>query len=380
MAERPITKTWQPVDTITVAKNYTQDITGTNRRMGHKASVINSLIEALNHLLAQHMRPIFWNSQGYPTSTGLGWSQQAEDPLYFFKYPDVMHNERTWVYRVLMVPPATGSGASKAHRQGASSTATLEEDFVAGSAQNLDAVQYREFEYSRGDRANSEITEGITTLNDYIVVDCVIQARELSTLNDTNHQYVFPGAAPGDYVVGNTWLEQLRAKLHTSRTTNLGKVLSWCSTDIGNTAITASDTRGFYVASTSFVNLLDQTVTARSATSPGFFFHTEYGAMGLLSPTGGTVTQKKYTFRLYADVAGASTATVRFETALGTADITINNTGAAWYGSDSNYFVASSNVADSETGATINKCDILAKVASGGDILRIWAIEAWEII
>lgn len=377
MAEQSLPKNWTGLDLSSLCRIFTQDASGTQRRMGNKSQAIKRLVDALNHCLARQARPLFWRSAAYPSSTGQGWSQQSENPLYQWKMPDIVDNETTWRYRILCVPRHSGSGASDAHREGDTSTTTAEDYFIASSAQNLDAVEYVEFEYERGAVSDSDITEGITTTNNYTIVDICVQVKPLVSLNTDDHLYVLPTVAPGDYITGDTILESIRSRLHELRTTNTPIVFCWCSTDIGNTSITASDSRGFYTVSTSFVNILDQSVTSRSATSPGFSFHTQYAGMGLEVPTGGTATKIKVTYRVYADIA-ANSGTVRFETRVGTSDITINSGGAAWYGSDSDYFEFYTNVADTETGIARNKCDIFFKTASG-DALRVWAITCWVI-
>lgn len=360
-----------------MCRNWTQDAVGTQRRMGNRAGAVGAIAQKLNHLLARQARVDFGQAQISANAEATGVTG-----LYQYRYYDTVENARTRRVRVVGLAPSGGSGTASVAVASAGSSDDYHSITVA-PAFPAD-IFYLEFDSSRGAASDALLSDAINTANGLTVLDVVVQDLELSALDDTIHSGCKVGLATTakdilgtDGGGGLTPLRDVKDALHELRATNLGIEICWAATktasgwaDSGTLSV-PGDQRGLYVTSTSYVNLLDQAVTSRSASSPGLSCAARYGGMG---PVGNTL--------LFASVYGYSTGhagTVKFEGPLDNVEITIPvDTAPAWCDATAALSL-DSTASDSDTTSARNKVDIFGKCDTGGDDLYIYGFMAQRI-
>jgi hypothetical protein len=227
----------------------------------------------------------------------------------------------------------------------------------------------------------------IVTVAGYTIVDIAIQDKSVPTLNTGQH-----AAVRGDLAAaGRDGLwdmpEDIRYAFERLRTGNLPVMFQWHA--IGTPAGWATETdfgvgspngdqRGIWVTSTDLVNCFDSTVTARTASSIGFVCPACYTGIGHEDKAAGQSIGVKLSI-LAAATGGATAATVRLEgpthVASNYVDISIpTGETAAWYTSGT-LLRLNTMSEDADTSTARNKVDALAKVATAGDNLYIYAIK-----
>ena len=112
-----------------------------------------------------------------------------------------------------------------------------------------------------------------------------------------------------------------------------------------------------------FANMLDQGITSRTATSPGWTCPVQYaGRFG--------TTKIECDVEVYAaNTGGATSATVRFASSLGNADVIVNSATAQWWQ------VAQTLTLDTTIEA--DRVDVLM-AGDGTNPLRVWAVRCQE--
>ena len=232
------------------------------------------------------------------------------------------------------------------------------------------------FEYDRGAAAASEITEGITTVNGYNIIDIVVTDKPLVALDTGTHvNYIDIGnGKPGDEILANH-VEALRARFHQLRTTNLPILSSWCAPGRsgGHTPSVAApafgsvdgDQYGFRSYSTTSTNILDLASTSRTATTAGIPCFVKASGIGRVAIAKGyklKVQCRVLARRYVRESTGAQQVpVVTFTGPLGSTTINVTNDATAWQGTSSNFIDLDTSQDDDEASSTTNKVDIFAK-------------------
>ena len=368
---------WVPLDIDAICKLYDQTKTGTDVRQGNRVAAVHALISALNHLLAYSSRIIMQQGQGYGfrATTGSG----ALASVYEWRMHDYVVNERTWRYRIIATAPTAAAAAAYAQRDD-DATVTTASTYQAIAAPTFpEDTWYDSMTYERGAAAGAIIEEGISTIENYSIVDLVVYTEPLPALEISVHDLIPGRPSPGHYVVAN-FLEAVRAKFFELRSRCLPVLFGWYAQgDTGTPSTT--DATGIVVTSTDWVNILDQNFSARTATTPGFIFDCYKCAAGLEDRVPIWVSVKA------AKVDGGSPAAASIT--IGGPDHVAPNyaertdvTGAvAWYDMP-NHIYGNSAVDVASVTTARNKADVLAKVGAVGDTLYIYAVRgemAWTI-
>jgi len=367
---------YSPIDPVGACKNWTQKASGAQARMGNRAVAMQQLAHAVNRALSRF--PRIHASKAQPIAQA---DTAGSDPLYVWRIDDIVDNARSYTVTVLALPRATGSGSCYAGKYGGSE-ATPTADALYLSPALVDVFE-AEYQVTRGAVTDAEANDGISTYNGYTVLDVVVQDDEISSLDTALHQYCNPALAHcGEKVLADI-AEQIRAAFHEQRTTNL-PIWGWCGQAYGGSWATpaVSNHRAIVINSSTYVNVLDQSVTSRTATSPGCNHVVQYCGLGASDETIGK--QLKCYCRVFAAVdGGVSNGEVKFigPTHVASNDITIAVTpgvAAAWYGNSSSYLYLNGSSTPTDTGTTRNKIDIHAKVATAPtNTLYIYAIKRW---
>jgi len=361
---------WSPLDLGVLVRNWKQDAAGAWRRAVNRSGVARSLAGMLDHLLGRQPRIMFAQgmSAAYVDTAGAA-------PLFRWRYDDSWINGRTRRYRLLTLPRSAGAGNCYAEQiDGDGATPLI--NAPTGAYSWPEDLQLQEFTVERGASASAEIEDGLSTYNGYQVYDLVVQDEVLSALDSALHSFcdgspAFPGR---DLIVG--WAEQFRGALQRLRAYNLPILLSWSSATEGTPGATSA--AGIVVTSAAYVNVIDQTINTRTATTPGTSCHVRYCGVGAEDEAAGQSI--KMPCRVRARAVGGN-ATVKF---IGPDHIGGNSTeitvtaGAAtsWWGSAANYVMLNPVAANDATTTARNKVDVHAKVAGGGT-LYLYGLRGW---
>jgi hypothetical protein len=340
---------------------------------------VQAVIGALNRALA-HM-PRVWYSQAWPTSDA---ETAGSDPLVQWQAYDGVTNARSYRVRILAVPRTAGAGDCYAARSGGLATqATDLRNYSKVAVDEFEDLIVAEFTVARGAVTSAVITEGLSTFNGYTILGIVVQDDDLVTLDTSIHDAVDPGLAKTGGKVLADVLSDCRTAFHALRRYNLPYCTQWAGYRVGGAFQTPVGTNpsAIVVASATQVNVIDQTVVARSATSPGVSCHVQYMGWGEEDETAGQ--RIKVECRVLAQCTGGAGANgiVRFEGPLNSVDVTVTHGAAtAWYTSAPNYLYLDSTVADTDATAARNKIDIFGLIPGiAGEILYIYGLPSWQV-
>jgi hypothetical protein len=358
------------LDLSAQCRNWTQDKTGAQRRMGNRATALDSLGWAINHLAAKQARPI----AGQPQTEGRVGTDGAST-LYHWSQLYTAPNAINRVVRAVCLPRRSGTGDATMSASGGAASGNYnttiaspswpEDLFLATMTDDDDAPD------------NDHSEETLTTANGFTIVDFVIQDRELDVLDTAVHEVARRNLAIAGQDLLADQFEELRGAFHEIRTRNMGVEICWLaqgtSTGWAGTADLPSggDHRGIWVTSTSYVNLLDQAVTSRTATSRGVSCSGYACGMG----PNDYVWLRCSAFGL----ASAAGAYVKFigpaRSGANECEIEIPTGTPAWADVDA-ACVLNTTVGDDDTTTARNKVDIHGKVASEGDNLIVYGLMA----
>lgn len=367
-----------PVDPSPFAKNWTQNAVGTWVRMGNSAAAVRALALATQRCLARMPRP--WFVKAWPISD---CDVAGSDPLALWRVLDNVPNARGYHVRVLALPRTEQSGECYAGRTGGSATEETSRTTTAISSSVSGADVFEEsYPVVRGAAADAEISEGISTFGGYTIIGVVVQDNELHQLNTDVHDFVTGQVKQGDTVLADV-AEQIRSAFHALRTSNL-PAWGWAARFSGGAPaapVTPAAT-GIPVQSTSYVNLIDPTVSARTSTSPGSMHYVHYAGIGRYDQTPGQ--RIKLMCRVYGEVdGGASDGEVKFEgpTHVGSNETVISVTagaGPAWYGNAANYIYLNGQSGPTDTGAARNKVDVFGRLATfPTNTFHVYNVRRW---
>jgi hypothetical protein len=371
MATTSVPKEFIAIDVSGQSRPWYKDATGAFRPMPAKAGAIGMLAAGGNYIGGRQPRLLFSQART-PTQV----SATGSDPLYVFSFDDVVENATSQTWRILAMPRSAGTGTAYAGKE--SSSEQTEDYTTAAITSNFpENVFYQQFTVDRagGWTAVEDIEQGLSTFNGYKILDIAIEENPRSFMTNGTDQ-VIPTPTPGSgREIIETDPNTIQDVIHAVRSTNLGMAFWYSSTCVSGTWATpgSTDSSAIVTTSTSFVNILDQTVSARTATSPGITAIVQYcgrgeygGGTALLDNDGASV-------RVKCRVFGASVSDdceVKF---IGsdhisgneaTATITAGGSGA-WFDADDFIYLNSTVGGDDATTAR-NKIDIHFKMNSAG--------------
>ena len=379
------------LDLEPICKPWTASLNdATDKRMMNRAAALRSLAIVLNHMLGRYPRVMMAQNMKHADAEAVG-----ADPLYEWHYDDQVANGRSSTISIAMTPRSAGAADCYAGRYtGAAVTeATSLFNSTAAAATLYTDMQEATYQVARGAAGAAEIDEALSTFSGYTVTGFSVQDDEISQLNTANNDYVDPSQAKKGQEVLADLLEEIRSKFHDLQTSNLSKFISWSAQRIAAGWQTPSpgnsDASGIAINSNTFVNLIDQSIAARTATSPGLSCHVRNAGWGAQDENNGKLI--KCQCRVHAAVTGAGGlhGIVRFHgpsfAAGGGAnnftDITVTN-GAAqtWWGGAGNFIYLDSTAADTDVTTNRNKVDMFGKIDGGvtNEVLYIYGLSGWQ--
>jgi hypothetical protein len=277
---------WSGIDLTGHARIWTQDQDSVQRRMTNRSKVWIVEAAALNHLEGRTGRMLF--AQAYDAVSVVACNS---NPLLSVRWIDNVVNARSRAYRVLALPRDsdiyTANHSAVIYTNAASSTNAVFPEKTPTPTFPSDLV-YREFKTARGGANNAIFTEAVSAANGLPLVDICCQEEQVNTLDTAlDHDFVFAyGATPGAKIVTGI-LEDLRSKFHTLRMNQ--NRLAFCFLGLGASNAygdVETSALGFSTDSDTYVNMLDQTVTTRTATSPGVMVPGYASGVGLSNSCG----------------------------------------------------------------------------------------------
>ncbi len=365
----------QKLDMQGQCRNWKQDLSGTQRRMGNNSRALQELASAVNDLLARHPRPMFTQAWSNSSTTYIDM-----DPSLIWKYKDTVKNGRNHRYIITGFPYITTETGTSSY------VTRYPEDDVNSTVHytNMAFVNYwgdvwhDEFIANRGNETNTEVSFGVKTVGSYKILGLCVYDEPLDSLETSIHTYCEPLLSrKGGRILADA-LEDIRAKFHKVRSENLPIVLCWSAFGLTGGS-DPGDQFGFVITEDSFVNILDHTITSRSAVSPGARVDAKYWGRGPEWSDSGKLC--KVMCRVYGYTNG-NTGRVRFYGSDVIADnyteITITST-PGWFGDSTNfiYLDTQETTQDNDYFTTAdNKIDVMALV-NNGNYLSIQALSAW---
>lgn len=377
-----INKTWVPLDIDLICRSFEQakDLTFPRQKTAFRA--VRALERAINHLCATAgSRIIFQQAISFtPRETA------SRDPLNIWRYPDLVKNNRTQNWRIAMVPRTSGTGDSYAQRQSDATAQTVKDSYVAASVTFPADVVDAGFVHQRGALTDANANDGVSTFNNASIVDICVQAGPLPSLDITIHDFAIASGAVG-YEVLQGALEQLRAAFFEVRAKYLPIVHQWSAirgAAAWDTPATSTKA-GLVATSTTFTNLLDNTSTTRTATSPGLLSEVVNMGIGNATKANGTKVPLLATF--YAKLTtGTGTGEIRMIGPDHVASNQVDTTtiGAeAWYDSPTGAgakLYLNSTVDITDVASERNKIDLLGRCTDGGAEMHVWAYDIWNVL
>jgi len=378
------------IDVSTIVRNFKTNSVGTNVRVSASGKILQQMADVINSIM--YMTPMTYFTKSSDFS--IGWGNNNPDIMdgYPIIFPDFGPYALT--RRILLsIDPAYSANYTFETKPRVKYyyTSSLTE-----KSQMLPVSEAtRTYRYSNQQMGvipiieissipeNTHVEEAI-----WVGLDDVPSASgfgfqpsivEHLSLTEKQSRY----AVPFSGITGNTCstnltkpfrpiladgLENLRQAFHKVRTTRSQIILSW-GTPNGTTSVYMGTN------SSSFENVLDSTVSAWSNTSPGFSTVAYMAGIGPEDETSGqTVNVECYIYGCsYNSNSPAGEGTVRFCGPINLTnnyvDITVEDEWK-WYTSVSYVKLNTGIEWDNET-TSRNKIDILSKIGSGGDEIRI---------
>jgi hypothetical protein len=323
--------------------------------------------------------------QPFLTATTTQADSTGLDPLYSALRDDRVENARNYDVRFLIVPRTTGTGDSYAKKEGSTEQTSLY-NWVKPTALNLAGdVRYTDYQVARGAAARAEVEEGITTVNNFTVVDVAIVDESLNSLDTTLHDYADPSIGKTGQPILADALEGMRDVFHDQRKYNLPMGFCWAAQGESSTPGSTNAT-AIVVTSASYVNMIDTSVTSRTATSPGNLCPAYLAGQGPPDNQRGTDLNGESVAlhcRVLGIPDGSNDCNIKFigptHVASNEVEITMTAGGIlAWYGqsgggSSIKLNTQSNDISDTTTAR--NKVDVHVKTAGG--TAYIYGIATW---
>lgn len=377
-----------PTTLAAVARNFVQDQNAYQRRMGNSVSALRELGARVNHLGAFSPRVSFAQSvreadiEPYGSNILFATQSYVVPPngqnfvVRALTLPRIYDTTDNAIMRVVMGLVAGGYQEDSSQANAGSTAPRWPEDLL--------------FSQARMTRLEGDAPRPmfIQTFGGYTIVDMCVQDESVPTLDTGVHAAVRVGLGSGGREALWDLPEEIRYAFERLRTGNLPVMFQWHARGTPAGWATSADLpaggdhRGMLVTSGTFVNLFDQTVTERSATSPGFYCPACYTGIGHESKAAGQSIGVKIS--VFATVEGVYnpevTSTVRL---VGPTHVVENNyvdisipagSSPDWYTSAS-LLSLNTMSSDDDTTTARNKVDPLAKVGVGGDKMIVYAVK-----
>ena len=367
-----------PCDVSALCANHRTTDGLATARMTNRGAALQHLAAKTNHVLGRVPRVWFWHCNPITSLTTIDAVGTGSGYMYYHRYRDGVVNARNYDCRVLTCPRTTGTGDCYALHHGGTET-TSKHNEVTTAINPCQDIILDEFTVARGAPTGDNTDWGVDVYNYYPFIDVCCQDQTISTLDSTVHDCCDPSLAdPGRYVLADL-AEQIRYGFHRARTENLPMLFMWHAGHPGNHSAT-TDKFGIVIASSTYVNVIDQGFASRTATSPGMSCGAYYAGRGRTAVEQYGISVP-CTARVLTSGTGVGTGKIKIE---GPDHIASNYTEIdtdavyGWHGSDSNVFYLNTTVDDTETLSSRNKCDIFGQF-SAGETMYIYAIVAWML-
>lgn len=369
----PVSASMAGMDVTGQCRIWTIDSVGDNQRMANRSKVWSVIASAINHLEGRTPR-LIWG-QAFDNATV---QHCNSTPTFETRWIDNVVNERFRTIRVLSLPRGSdaydsnaaaelttnAAGATNIQTSAANPTPTWPSDI------NLDSITV-----ARGNALGIVYTETISSTNGMPVVDVVAQADIVTMLDDAEfHDYATQAIAPGLQILAPP-TEDCRLKFHRLRQGHnrlIACFLGVCA-DNAREHLTGSNAgvKGFWTNSGAYVNLLDQSITTRTATSPGV---AAPGYKGGIGQSNGLGVQF---YVLAAKGIGNASGFVRIVGPDHRADndttVEITSSDAAWYTNATPVYLNTEADVDDATTAR-NKLDPQFKVTTAGEEVSVYSV------
>lgn len=380
MASQRITaaRTWTPIDIDGICRNYSLDKNGVAFRYKATAAAVEALVTGINHLLAyNNARISFQQCCDFETRQVSG-----VDPLYQWTLNEQNENGRVQHWRMVIASRSSGTGNAYAHRYGYTSVRTPYQNYTAYTPQFPADCRHTMLEFVRGG-ARGLISDALTTVNGYSIIDVCVQDEPTPTLDITIDDVALGGAVSGQEIVANV-IEDLRQAFYAVRANYLPVLFSWSAQ--GATGSPASPSAiGCVSGSATFTNVLDNASATRTADSPGIMCNALRAGRGDPSKTDGTKVPVALAILARISTSPSGTGEYRIigpdHVASNQVDITgISATTATWYTSGSDRLYMNSTVGVDDVTTARNKIDVLGRVTNAADDVYCYAIRGWQTI
>lgn len=283
---QPCPKDWQGLDCSDTAKVWTQDSGGSQRRQMNRGKVVQLVAEGVNHLVGRQARVLDSFHQARNDYDENGCVELTE-----WTYDDNVPNATERWYHIVSIPrdndASDNAGWITIDTTLANSDVRSTNIWQTSKANSDGPTLPRDLQYyslpaHRGSVDAGRISETLSTYDYAAVLDVSVQEAPVSSFSDAaGHQFVthVTQAAPGLPVLANI-AEQARAKYEAWRHASLPLAGSWHATRINDAYADEAEfaalghgegihREGIRVASETYVNVMDTSVTARTAHSPG---------------------------------------------------------------------------------------------------------------
>jgi hypothetical protein len=376
-------KYWWGVDVTDEARVWTTDQDGVSVRKSNISNPVHRIADGINHMYGQSPRILFQQCQPL-VSAG---NTANKNPLYQWVYDDDFEGsgEYNQQIHIVSVPRVGGHAAADHGCASIYTNAALNTGNWDANAASLDYSRafYTQIYRNRLGITNTIETIGLSTYNDFVVLDAVMEERqEVSTQYLESRAVDVSGATRGSLITADA-IEGCRDSLHHLRTCGLPVMFSWAAT--GQTAeILAPESgipeepNGIRVSSDTRKNILDNSSETRTASTPGPMCPAYLCGRGSEASAQGK--RVKCMVQALGRVANAeqSRMTIRFE---GPAhivdnyvDVSVGVETASFCGSNT-FIYLNSNVTDYELSNTRNKVDIFASINAG--VGYIYGLRGW---
>lgn len=386
----PVPRTPPLVDLAKQCRNWRTTAGGTERRMSNQASALMAIGTAINYALAQRPRilasagqQIYWDGTGGTPPSNITHHAQtsASSPNYVSHFRDGVDNADKRTGRMLLLPTTNDSGNGRAELSVAMDGGmnitmdvprVVDEPDLLWDMYSSVAHYYRSKETSSPHAApNIEKFDSLDTYNGCTVLDWQYQENAISELDTFLHNYVDTAGLVSGEAILSTEFNNMVTLFHELRKENVPLAFQWHGEQSSGAYATpaASNKQAFVTTSTSYVNIFDQTVTSRSATSPGITIPADYMGVGL-------ATTANITLRAYGHGTSGSTPAgyIKFIGPNGSAEIEVGGVGAVC-GSDSDTLALNADIHPAASGADAlgtstdqNKIDIHFKSNGAGTV------------
>lgn len=360
------------IDVSADCGNWTINANGTHVPKGIDGAPMIQIAAAVNSLTAKHPRVIF--SKAWPLTLV---ANASKDPLCSFKWDELIGvgpSNSSYRVNLYTLPPTNNNSETfaKMHVTNNSDVASLSRTSNSGTC-NASELYSEAFSWHRV-RANTVTAQGFSTANNARVAAVVVEEVDVSGLGIGYDSTIISDPYIQDSPVALQPMGYAFKQIHELRTKKLGRAFSWCATGEGATPPAPGDQTGIAVNTDSYVNILDQSITNYSETSPGPITDVYRAGIGTEAVEAGIKVKVRCMVRANAN----SDSYVKF---IGPGHVENNfteilipaNGGLDWYGNSDHYVYLNANATADTLSGNYNKIDTHAKTNANGDSLVVYA-------